>query len=96
MVMKVGEAKQEEQELKTSLCYMLREGRKGEKETERQVMRNKRRLFCGRENSQERGIDFHKTELDVSEKPKADAGCLCCLCFGPLLLLLSACYLCAC
>lgn len=32
MVMIVGEAKQEDRDLKTSLCYVLREGRKERKE----------------------------------------------------------------
>lgn len=48
MVMIVGEAKQEDRDLKTSLCYVLRKGRKERKETERQAMKNKR-LFHGRE-----------------------------------------------
>lgn len=33
MVMIVGEAKQEDRDLKISLCYVLREGRKERKET---------------------------------------------------------------
>ena len=82
MLMITGEAKQVDRELKTSLCYVLRGGRKGRNETERQAMEDKRRLFHGRDQSRW-AHSLSQDELDVSEKTRADAGCVRHLCLGP-------------
>lgn len=82
MLMMVGEAKQEDRELKTRLCYVLRGGRKGRNEMGRQAMEDKRRLFHGRDQSR-RAHSLPQDGLDMSEKTSADTGCVRHPCLGP-------------
>lgn len=90
MVMMVGEAKQEDRDLKTSLCYVLREGRKERKETGRQAMEDKRRLLHGRETSHEGRTAFLRMNLMCQRRQELTQAACAVSSLAPLLLLLCA------